>query len=185
MVDEPVSTARAQSHLRVADDDPYVSSLSAYITAARQAVEQFLNATVLNRSRSFVLDGFPCDGKIWLPNGPVISVTSITYVDTAGTNQTVSSYRLTNYPDADLLTPIYGASWPSARGVSGAVTVEYMAGMMTGSPATLADEDITAGILLELGDIWNNREGQFTGIVPAVNPTIANLLYPYRRRLGI
>lgn len=182
---EPITTAVAKAHLRVEDDDPYISRLSAVITAARQTVEQYLNATIVNRSRSIVLDAFPGgSGTILLPRGPVTAVTEIAYLDTDGASQTVASHRLVNYSVSDVLTPAYGESWPSTRGVLGAVTITYTAGMMTGSPATLGDEDIVSGILLTLGDLWENREGQIVGVTTSINQTLDRILHFHRRGLG-
>lgn len=185
MTTEPISEAVAKAHMRLEDDDPSISRLGAMITAARQTVEQYLNATIANRTQTLVLDDFPGgDGEIWLPNGPVLSVTTIGYVDTAGASQTVASHRLVKYTLRDVLTPAYGESWPTTRDVRGAVTITYTAGMMTGSPSALGHNDIAAGILLTLGDLWENREGQFVNAPAQVNPTVSNLLHYHRRNLG-
>lgn len=183
---EPVSLAEAKAHLRISDDDPYVSSLDAYIKAARQAVEKYLSASIVNTTRTYVLDAFPAS-QIVLPHGPVTGITSITYIDTAGATQTLTSADVirATYPYKDIVTPLYGASWPSARSQPASVTVTYTAGMMTGSPATLDESDIWMGILLTLGDMWENREGQIVGQSYSVNQTVDNLLHPYRRQLGI
>lgn len=181
---EPVSETVAKEHLRVEDDDPGIGRLSAVITAARQAVERYLNASIVIQERSLTLDAFP-PGDIVLPDGPVISITSIAYTDTNGDAQTVASSKLTNYRMKDVLSPAFGASWPSARSENGAVTITYQAGMMTGeSPDILPSENIIAGILLTLGDLWENRETNIIGTTIAVNPTTERLLHFYRRDLG-
>jgi uncharacterized phiE125 gp8 family phage protein len=183
---EPLTLAEAARHLRVESDDPGYSDLGAYVTAARQTVEQYLNASVAVQTRTLIRDAFPGgDGTIVLPDGPVLSVTTIAYVDTDGANQTVAAHRLVNYPYADVLEPAYGASWPSTRNQRGAVTITYQAGMMAGSPLTLANEDIKSGVKLVLGDLWQNREAQIIGTIVAVNATVDRLLYPYRRAVGI
>lgn len=180
MTVEPLSLAEAKQHLRVEDDDPYLTYLAGYITAARQTVEEYLNASVANQTRVHRLDAFPA-GAIVLPNGPVISVTSIAYVDVNGANQTVAAHlRL-----FDTITPVYGAVWPSTRDQLGAVTITYQAGMMAGSPLTLEREDIKSGIKLTLGDIWEHREGMILGAPIAVNPTVERLLHFHRRTLGV
>jgi uncharacterized phiE125 gp8 family phage protein len=182
---EPISESVAKAHLRLEDDDPFISRLSGAITAARQTVEQYLNATVANRTRTLVLDDFPGGGRgIRLPDGPVTAVTEIAYLDTSGDDQTVAAHRLVNYPLTDVLTPAYGESWPTVRDVRGAVTISYTAGMMAGSPLTLDHEDIVSGILLTLGDLWENREGQFVNSPAQINRTVANLLHFHRRDLG-
>src|SRR3546814_3582103 len=85
----------------------------------------------------------------------------------------------------DVVTPAYGETWPVTRDQIGAVTITYTAGMMTGSPATLAEADITAAIKLVLGDLWDNRSAGLIGTTFAVNPTVDRLLSRPRRDLGI
>ena len=186
MATEPITTAEAMSHLRLDSDDPYIVDLPAYITAARQTVEQYLNASVVVQARTLVLGAFP-PSSIDLPNGPLISVTSVAYVDTDGATQTVDSgkYVARSLPLSDILFPDFGESWPSTRAIPGAVTITYQAGMMTGSPLALPQQDIRSAILLTLGDLWENREGQFVGVSAAVNPTVERLLHYHRRALGV
>lgn len=186
MTTEPITTAEAERHLRVNSDDPGYSDLSAYITAARQTVEQYLNASIVVQTRTLTLDEFPA-GPFKLPNGPVLSITSVVYLDTDGAAQTLatSKYDLTSYPLADWIYPAYGETWPSTRDIRGAVTITYQAGMMTGSPLVLDDQDIKNGIKLVLGDLWQNREAQIVGVSAMVNPTVDRLLHFYRRDLGI
>lgn len=143
MTTEPLTVAEAARHLRVDADDPGYSDISALITAARQSVEQYLNASIVVQEHTLTLDAFP-QATIALPNGPVLSITSVQYVDTDGATQTLASgkYKLTSYTLEDYLTPAFGESWPTTRDERGAVTVTYQAGMMAGSPLTLSHENI-------------------------------------------
>lgn len=185
MTTEPLTVAEAARHLGVDVEDPGYSDLSAVITAARQTVEQYLNASVVVQARTWKRDAFPVFG-LFLPNGPVLSITSVQYVDTDGATQTLSSslYNLVNYDLEDYIEPVFGGSWPTTRTQRGAVTITYQAGMMAGSPLTLSKEDIKSAIKLTLGDLWANREGQFVAVAASVNPTVANLLHFHRRELG-
>ena len=180
MTTEPIAATEAKRHSRIADDDPYVADVESYITAARQHVEQYLNASIVSQTRTHVLDGFPV-GSITLPNGPVTGVTSIAYTDTDGNAATVAAH----VRSFDTISPVYGAAWPTARQQIGAVTITYTAGMMTGSPLVLADKDIRAGILLVFGDLWDNREAQIIGVSTVINPTLERLLFLHRRQLGV
>lgn len=182
MATEPITEAEAKLHLRLNDDDPGISELGTYITAARQAVERYLNASVAQQTRTEILDAFPSgSGAIKLPMGPVQSITSIAYTDTDGNPQTVSSSILSE----DVLTPAYGEDWPATQSIIGAVTITYLAGMMEGSPIALADKSIRHGILLVLGDFWENREAQFVGIPAQLNKTLDRILYPHRKGLSV
>jgi uncharacterized phiE125 gp8 family phage protein len=178
---EPLSVTAAMRHLRVESDDPYLDDLPIYIKAARQHVEQHLNATIVNRMRTLVLDCFP--NTITLPVGPVLGVTSIAYVDTDGATQMLTAANVIR--SKDKVTPLFSESWPVTRRQLGAVTVTYTAGMMAGSPLTLADDDILAAIRLTLGDLWNTRESNIVGAPISINPTLDRLLATHRRDLGV
>lgn len=45
--------------------------------------------------------------------------------------------------------------------------------------------DLQAAILLIIGDLYENREGQFVGVAVAENQTVQNLLHFHRAGLGI
>lgn len=182
MTTEPVTTSEAKKHLRIDSDDPGYSLLSVQLTAARVAVEQYLNASVAQQSRTLTLDAFPT-GAINLPFGPVVSVASISYVDTDGAAQTFSSH----VRSLDVITPAYGASWPATRDQIGAVTITYTAGMMAGSPLSLPEKyaPIKSAILLTLGDLWQNRETQIVGLPVQINKTCERLLDSYRLNMGV
>lgn len=45
--------------------------------------------------------------------------------------------------------------------------------------------DVKAAILLIIGDLYENREGQFVGVQVAENQTVQNLLHFHRVGLGI
>src|SRR3546814_14676160 len=114
---EPVSLAEAKAHLRVTDDDPYISDLSTYIMAARKHVEQLLNASIVIQTRTLELDAFPADGRISLPYGPVTGVTTIAYTNADGNAATVDSPTRSK----DVETPAYGRTWQGATVPIGAV----------------------------------------------------------------
>ena len=185
MAIEPITEAEAKRHLRLDDDDPGVTDVPRVITAARQAVEQYLATSIVDQRRVYHLDRFPGGlGWIRLPNGPVDSITSIAYVDADGNDQSVNEYQLATNRLDDILAPAFGENWPSSRDQFNAVTITYQAGMMAGSPPTLEHEDIKQAILLTLGDFWEHRESQFVGVSVAANMTVTNLLHFHRRELG-
>ena len=105
------------------------------MSAAREYLEAFTRRALLTQTWDLKLDAFPCaDEVIWLPKPPVASVTSITYLDTAGASQTWSSslYR-TDLPAGPMaqrarITPAYAQYYPSTYGVTNAVTVRFVCG---------------------------------------------------------
>lgn len=77
------------------------------------------------------LDWFPCEIELRRP--PVQSVTSVEYVDTAGSTQTLASsrYQLDASSAPGRLRPAYGDSWPTIRLIPNAVTITFVAGYLT------------------------------------------------------
>ena len=83
---EPVTLAEAKLWLRIdhSDEDSLVLEL---VKSARREVERFCGRQLINSTRIWRLDRFPSSGVIRLDRPPLSSVSSITYVDTAGASQ--------------------------------------------------------------------------------------------------
>jgi uncharacterized phiE125 gp8 family phage protein len=178
---EPVSLAEMRVHLRVIDtaEDDLISSL---ITTARQYIEDQTQLAIATQTYRLTLDGFPladisdytrADGfyyssavPITLPRSPVSSVSSITYVDTAGTTQTLSSslYRVATDSLPGRVAPAYNQTWPWTQDVIESVKVTFVAGYTT-APKTL-----TAAIKLLVGHLYQHREPTVTGTIVADLP---------------
>lgn len=128
-VEEPITSVEAKAFARIdtAADDTLVATL---IKAARKYAEPILNRTMVTTTYTWTLDRFPCFETLRLPMGPLISITSINYVDTDGATQTWSD---TKY-DTDVATlvgrvrPSYGEVYPSTREQMNAVTIVFVAG---------------------------------------------------------
>jgi uncharacterized phiE125 gp8 family phage protein len=145
---EPVSLDEVKLHLRV-DSDAEDTLIAGLNSTARDYAESFTQRAIPQQTWDLKLDGFPCE--IWLPKAPCISVTSITYIDTNGDSQTLSTALYT----ADLpvgpkaragrIVPAYNQHWPQTRCVPNAVTVRFVAGY-AGTALTLASLTQTAGV---------------------------------------
>lgn len=171
---EPLSLADAKLHLRVdaTDEDTLISSL---ITAARLWCESLAGRAFVTQTLAVRYDEFP--DVIVLPRVPVASVTSIQYVDTAGTTQTLdaSLYQVDIYSVPSRIAPAYGQSWPLTREQMSAVTVTFTAGVAN----TSVPADVVLAIKLLVGHWFVNREatGKDAG---AVAFSVDALLAPYR-----
>ena len=85
---EPITLAEAKLYLRVdttADD----ALITALITAARETVERYTSRALVTQTITQVLDCFPGFG-FRLAVHPVQSITSITYKDSNGSDQTLA-----------------------------------------------------------------------------------------------
>lgn len=52
-------------------------------------------------------------------------------------------------------------------------------------PVPNIDAAIKAACLLLVGDLYKNREAQFTGTIVTDNKAVENLLYPFRVNIGM
>lgn len=130
----------------------------AIIKAARMYCETVVGKSLMTQTLTLKRDAFPCGGEaIRLPRSPVQSVTSVSYVDTAGTTQTLSGALYQS--DVASLPPriamLNQQPWPLADMRLSAVTVIYVAGYAS---AALVPETIKQAMHLLIAHWFNNRE---------------------------
>ncbi len=128
---------RKQSRVTISDDD---DTLLAYIAAATSFAETYQNRTLLQATYRMRLDWFP-SYEIKLLMGPIQSVTSVAYLDTAGNSQSLAlttDYLVDTDSVTGRITPAYAKVWPISRLQMQAVTITYVAGYTDASyiPAT-------------------------------------------------
>lgn len=146
---EPVSLSDVKLHLRV-DSTAENDLIAGLNTSARQYAESFTQRAIPRQTWDYKQDRFPCASEFYLPKAPCISVTSISYIDTNGDTQTLS----TDIYGTDLPTgPMaragriylkYQQVWPQTRDIPNAVTVRFVAGY-AGTALTLASLTQAAG----------------------------------------
>ena len=174
---EPVSIQEAKKQCNVEesfnDDDQFILHL---ITSAREWCEQYQGRAYIPTNCIALFDEFD-DDELVLPIGPVISITSVNYRDTAGVWQELdaSAYDVNNYVTPGAITPVWGTSWPSTGPKSNAVRVEYIAGYESRLPVRFKQ-----AMLLLIGWWYRNREaiGDIKGSPLAFS--VASLLDPDR-----
>lgn len=175
---EPLTIQEAKQHLRVThdDEDSYILSL---IKMARRYCEQVQGRAYLTQTQVLQLDEFPIlsDVPIELPNPPLISITSIAYVDSAGDTQTWSSsyYTVDIRHEPGRVYPGYTYTYPSVRDQRNAVTITYTAGYGT-NPASVPQEYRHA-MLLMLAHWYEYRQPVLsTGTIQKVPDAAKSLL---------
>lgn len=184
---EPVTLAQAKVHIRVehSADDTFIED--DLIPAARQQVELFLRRTLMKTTLRLTLDRFPCDGRggvIRLPNPPLLSVSSITYTDNAGASQTVTDtdYLVDIYKEPGEIEPAFGKNWPSARDITGAVVVNFIAGYSASATAATARTAVPAcirqAVKLLVEDSYRSRGSNIIGTINSKLDTLDSLLAP-------
>lgn len=175
---KPLSLDEVVQHTRVTntDDDSYLLAL---IAAATEHVESFLKRALINRTYQLTLDdGFP--GWFELPKPPLVSVSSITYIDADGDSQTLptSVYTVDANAEHGRIVLAYEKSWPSTRDIINNVTVNFIAGY--GEDTDDVPMPVKQAMLL-LIDHWFEHRSAVSELRLQETPlAVTNLLWPYR-----
>jgi uncharacterized phiE125 gp8 family phage protein len=182
-----LSLADAKLHLSVesTDEDTLISGLIAAATAWLDGPTGVLGRCLINQAWRASYDYCFPSWRIPLPLAPLVSVTSITYVDAQGATQTVASvdYQVLDGP-AGAVQPAYGKAWPSPRSQARACAITFTAGYGAAAAAVPAPLIVAAKLLV--GHLYMNREAA-VGIDQRGTPMplplgIADLIAPYRAR---
>jgi len=126
----PITVADVKSYAQIdyTSDDALIGRLA---TQAREWVEAYTRRKLGQHQLALRLDEFPKKG-IELPFPPLVSVDSITYLDTDGATQTLSAsaYRVdaVDVDKAARIVESYGNTWPGIRQTTGSVVVTFTCG---------------------------------------------------------
>jgi uncharacterized phiE125 gp8 family phage protein len=173
-----ITTADAKDHLRVdnSDEDSLIDRL---VLASIDAIEARIRSSMVPASLILLAPRFPtCAGYFALPRAPVRSITSITYVDSDGTQQTMdgSDYVLNGdeKPATVGLSDPSSVPWPTdLASRRDAVRIRYEAG-----PATINDvsDSLVAATMLMIGHLYENRQAVVTGTIATKVPDAVEAL---------
>lgn len=159
---EPVSILEAIDHLRVSSDEEN-ALIGRIVTAARRTAEMISRRALVTRTLDALLDTWPRGSAIELAYPPLQSITSVTYIDSDGGSNVMSSadYFADAHSEPGRLVLAYNASWPSATlRPAAAITIRYVAGY--GDPDDVPDHYKQA-IMLLVGHFYENREAVIAG----------------------
>lgn len=170
----PIEPYYAKQHLRSisdADDD----LVDTWIMAATHYFEEQTGRPIMKATWEYWLDAFPIETKIELPHPPLVSVTSVSYIDSNGVLVTFDdgASPATNlwqvaapagvYARRGWIEPVYGSVWPLARTEAGAVRIRYIAGYADNSDEVPAL--IKQALLLLVAQFDQFRSHTFEGRV--------------------
>jgi uncharacterized phiE125 gp8 family phage protein len=149
---EVITTAELKAHLRV-DSSAEHSLIDGFLLAAMDYAQHYAGIAIGVQTVELALDEFP-DGPVFLELTPASSIVSVTYYDTAGALQTLSSglYTTDTYGQDHWLVPAAGTSWPDTYDAVNVVKVRYVAG-----DATL-NRSVKAALMLFVGHLYENRQ---------------------------
>ena len=174
---QPVTLAEAKVQCRVLhnDEDALITGL---IAAATAHVEKQTGRAILAQTWRLTLEGFA--DSITLPQSPLRSVTSVKYLNAAGTEQTLASsvyvVDATSTPGRIVLAA--DNDWPVTADSPNAVVVEYQAGY------DAAPAPIKHAILLLIGHWFANREAVNVGNITSELPLAVDALLKNFRAYG-
>jgi len=143
-VGAPVSDTAAKLHARI-DTDADDALVTPMVEAAVDWCEKFEGRSYMIRTYKAYLDGF--QNEVYLPYPPLISVSSVQYVDSNGDTQTLSSsyYTVDTTSTPGRVYLAYNYSWPMTRDVPKSVTITYVAGYATTFTANFTTDVLTVG----------------------------------------
>lgn len=174
---EPVSTADAQTHLRITGEDSYISGL---VKAARQQVETYLNRALITQTWDIYFDQW--QHTLRLPYSPVASVTHVKYYDLEGSEQTLASnlYYFINSAEPAEIVKKYNVSYPDLEyGRPGAIVVRQVCGY--GATGASVPQPIIHAIKLLVTDMYEQRSNYIVGTnAQRIPGYLISLLHPYR-----
>lgn len=175
---QPVSRTEARLWMQVDEDltdqDTVIDML---IKAATARAELITGRAFVQRELQLILPCWP--DRIELPHPPLVSVESITYIDTDGTQQTLDTdiYDVHTWREPGFVCRAYGQSWPAYRSAPDAIRVNYTAGYdpvgsPVGEPEHQAGQPSNLKLWMQayLATLYEHREQIVTGTIVADLP---------------
>lgn len=168
-----VTLEQAKANSRVADaaEDSLVLDR---IRSAGETLERFCDRAFGPQTLEAVLAGFPA-GAIDLPRGPATGITSITYLDAAGTPTALAAAGVWEFEElSDPGTIHLLGSWPTTSASRSSVVVRYTAG-------TAWPSDVQQAVLLLVGHWFDTRNAATLDPMHDIPLGVAWLLERHRR----
>ena len=128
----PLDEVKDYLYITGTDDDSMVQRL---IFQAADFLESRYKCSVMTSTWALYMDGWTdsrywIEGAIQLARPPFGTVSSITYLDSDGSSQTLASteYRVAANGIYGRVSPAKNVSWPTSYGVDGDITITHTAG---------------------------------------------------------
>ena len=155
-ISEPVSLSEVKTHLRLTTDTTEDTLITSLIERARLYWENRTGRALASQTREAHRSRWPAGDYFEIPDPPLSSVTSLIYVDSAGTETTMTAttdYLVDADSDVGRIVLPYGTNWPSFISYPiRPIRVRYVCGY-TDTP-----EPIKHAMLLTIGNWYENRE---------------------------
>jgi uncharacterized phiE125 gp8 family phage protein len=148
------------------------------IETARREVESDLGRKIISQTIDYYPQYWPADDRIKLPFGNLVSVTSISYKDTAGTETTMvagTDYLVeTNGEQPGFIVLPYSETWPSSELYpSNPIKIRYIAGWTS---ASVVPSNIKRAIKNRAVNLYMNRGDDIVGQTVVTDKTYNRIL---------
>ncbi|TPI39307.1 hypothetical protein FJW07_14100 [Mesorhizobium sp. B3-1-9] len=179
----PIILAEAKAQLRVdfPDDDALIGSLISAVTDHLDGWTGILGRCLVEQEWR---QDFDCFARcLPLPLGPVTSVLSAKWRDSAAAESTIDQGEYTLLTDAGGRSHVRfndGFTAPSDLAEKAAVSVTYKAGYPTVNGVSTVPAAIKAAILLHVAHLYQNREAVAETSLAELPMGVDALLAPYR-----
>ena len=180
---ELMTTAQAKLHLKEdlvdEDNDTRIDSL---VKAYRQWMEIHTGRAFITQTWTMNLEDWPDDGIIELKPNPVISVTTVKYFATDGTQTTLvagTDYQVDVNSEPARIAEEPGATWPSLETDRlNPIEIIFVAGY--GAAATNVPDPLIHANKFGLGHLYAHPESVSEGNLVEVPQGSEDLLWAYR-----
>ena len=164
-----ITRALAKAHLRI-DGDHENDLIDHYIASAIAWVENHCDVALAEKSITLSFPGFSPTPSINVK--PVRSIEAIRYLNEAGTEETLTGFRL----NGDKVHPLVGSAWPNALADS-----EVEIDLTVGYDASETPTPLKQAALLLLAHQYENRESVIVGTISSKLPHgVEALTHQYR-----
>ncbi len=185
--DEMVTVDEAAEFMRAEFSESEETLIESLITASRIMCEEYLFRRIGVQTVELRDRGFPANNAPIVLPAPLISVTSIKYIDTNGNEQTLDHEEYAVSDSAPgMIVPVN--SWPDTSDAGDSLQVRFVTGYSDPGESPAQSEalpkTIRTAILMQVADMYEHREAQSEEVL-IVNQTLVNLLAPYRLEMGI
>ena len=178
---EPVTLDEVKNHLRLSSSSSEEDALlTALIGAARGHVEARTGRVLMETTLERVMDGFP-SAPYEIHPAPLLSVTSVTYLDADGDSTVFSSddYRVETYAGPTCRPGVislgYGEEWPTPQAIVRNVRLRFKAGYLTTTATSATAQraavpaELRQAILFLVAEMYERRTVATTGTIVIPN----------------
>lgn len=186
---EPITYEQVLTHLRINPydeeiDEDSVQYIDTLITAVRQDVESYTSRALITQTWKYYLNEWPDGDYIDIPKPPLQSITSITALTEDDVPITVDLiyYLVDTVSAPGKLILAVDESWPTETLYPmNPIQIQFVCGY--GVLAENIPVRIRQAMLLQIADLYENRETIIVGKGFQRLDTVERLLWPYRVRV--